>query len=309
MILLLKPGRVPAQHWIDAFAAKMPELEVRLWPDVGDRAEVDVLFTVRIAEGEVARFPNLKFVALIAAGADRLLADPDIPPHLPIVRSINPEMALTMKAWVVYQVVRHHREMARYEADQAAHRWNRLAVVPPREVRIGVMGLGVLGGAAARALLDFGFDVAGWSRRGGSIEGIEDFIGPDGLRPFLTRSDILVSILPFTKDTEGVLDADAFAALPKGAYVINCGRGELVVEEDLKAALDSGHLLGAALDVFRTEPLPDDHPFWEHPLITMTPHNASTGSAWHAVDVVIENIRRCQAGEPLIATVDRAAGY
>lgn len=309
MILVVKPGRLPVEHWLEAFAAKMPELEVRVWPDVGDRAEVDVLFTVRIAKGEVARFPNLKFVSLIAAGADRLLADPDIPGHLPIVRAVNPEMALTMKAWVVYQVVRHHREMARYEADQAAHRWNRLAVVPPRKVRIGIMGLGVLGGAAARALVDFGFDVAGWTRRGRGIEGIEDFIGLDGLRPFLARSDILVSILPFTTDTDGVLDADAFAALPKGAYVINCGRGELVVEDDLKMALDSGHLSGAALDVFRQEPLPPDHPFWAHPLITITPHNASTGSAWYAVDVVIENIRRLEAGQPLVATVDREAGY
>lgn len=309
MILVVKPGRLPAEHWIEAFAAKMPELEVRVWPDVGARAEVDVLFTVRIAKGEVARFPNLKFVSLIAAGADRLLADPNIPPHLPIVRAVNPEMALTMKAWVVYQVVRHHRQMARYEADQAAHRWNRQPVVPPRKVRIGVMGLGVLGGAAARALLDFGFDVAGWSRRGRRIEGIEDFTGPEGLRPFLARSDILVCILPFTKETEGVLGADSFAALPKGAYVINCGRGELIVEDELKAALDSGHLSGAALDVFRVEPLPPDHPFWAHPLITITPHNASTGSAWHAVDVVIENIRRLEAGQPLIATVDRDAGY
>jgi glyoxylate/hydroxypyruvate reductase A len=309
MILVLKPGRLPAQHWLDAFATKMPELEVRVWPDVGDRAEVDVLLTVRIAKGEVARFPNLKFIALIAAGADRLLEDPDIPPHLPIVRAVNPEMALTMKAWVVYQVVRYHREMAQYEADQAAHRWNRRAVAPPREVRIGVMGLGVLGGEAARALVDFGFDVAGWSRRGRGMEGIEDFIGPDGLRPFLARSDILVSILPFTKDTEGLLDADAFAALPKGAYVISCGRGELIVEDDLKAALDQGHLSGAALDVFREEPLPPDHPFWAHPLVTITPHNASTGSAWHAVDVVIENIRRMKAGENLIATVDCEAGY
>jgi len=169
--------------------------------------------------------------------------------------------------------------------------------------------LGVLGGAAARALVDFGFDVAGWSRRGGKIEGIEDFTGPEGLRPFLARSDILVCILPFTKETEGVLGADAFATLPKRAYVINCGRGELVVEDDLAAALDQGHLSGAALDVFRQEPLPSDHPFWEHPLITITPHNASTGSAWHAVDVVIENLRRQAAGRSLTATVDRDAGY
>ncbi|HSR56528.1 MAG TPA: glyoxylate/hydroxypyruvate reductase A, partial [Alphaproteobacteria bacterium] len=213
------------------------------------------------------------------------------------------------KAWVVYQVVRHHREMPAYEADQKAHRWNRRRVVPPRLVRVGVMGLGQLGGATARALVDFGYDVAGWSRRGRGLEGVEDFIGPEGLEPFLARSDVLIGILPFTKATESLLDARAFATLPKGAYFINCGRGELVVEDDLLAALDSGHLSGAALDVFREEPLPPDHRIWDHPRITVTPHNASTSSAWGAVDIVIENIRRFEAGEPPRAVVDREAGY
>ncbi|MDX1486119.1 MAG: glyoxylate/hydroxypyruvate reductase A [Alphaproteobacteria bacterium] len=309
MILALKTGRLPASHWLEAFAAKMPELEVRVWPECGDRAEVDVLFTTRIPEGEVRTFPNLKFVALVAAGADRFLADPDIPEHLPIVRAFNPEQPLTMKAWIAYQVIRHHREMPQYEADQRAHRWDRRAVTPPREVRIGIMGLGQLGGAAARTLVDLGYDVAGWTRTGRGIEGVEDFIGGDALKPFLARSDILIGVLPFTKATDGLLDADAFAALPRGAFIINSGRGELIVEDDLIAALDQGHLSGAALDVFRTEPLPPDHPFWDHPKIAVTPHNSSTSSAWHAVDIVIENIRRLEAGEPLVATIDRDAGY
>lgn len=309
LILALKTGRLPPSDWIEAFAAKMPELEVRFWPDCGDRSEVDVLFTTRIPRGEVATFPNLKFVVLLAAGADRFLADPDIPAELPIVRAFNAEMALTMKAWVVYQVIRHHREMPQYEADQRAHRWDRRRVVPPRCVRVGVMGLGQLGGAAARALVDLGYDVAGWSRGGRGIEGVEDFIGPAGLTRFLARSDILIAILPFTTETEGLLDSRAFTALPEGAFFINCGRGELVIEADLLAAVDSGHLSGAALDVFRTEPLPPDHPFWDHPKVAVTPHNASTASAWDAVDIVIENIRRYQAGEPLLATVDREAGY
>lgn len=309
MILALKSGRLPASDWIEAFAAKMPELEVRVWPDCGDRSEVDVLFTTRIPKGDILTFPNLKFVALVAAGADRFLSDPDIPAHLPIVRAFNQEQALTMKAWVVYQVIRHHREMPQYEADQKAHVWDRRAVLQPRFVRVGVMGLGQLGGAAARSLVDLGYDVAGWSRGGRGIDGVEDFVGPDGLKPFLSRSDILIGILPFTKETNGLLDRQAFAALPKGAFVINCGRGELIVEDDLLAALDSGHLSGAALDVFREEPLPADHVFWDHPKITLTPHNSSTSSAWGAVDIVVENIRRIQAGEPLRATIDRDAGY
>lgn len=309
MIVALKPGRLPASDYIAAFAAKMPGLEVRVWPELGDRAEVDVLFTTRIPPGEVSSFPNLKFVALVAAGADRFLSDPDIPPDLPIVRACNPEQARTMAGWVVYQVVRHHREMAAYEADQAARRWDRRPVVQPRDVRVSIMGLGELGGAAARALRDLGYDVAGWSRGGRGIEGVTDFVGPGGFGPMLARSDILIGILPYTRETDGLLDARAFAALPEGAFVMNCGRGELIVEADLLAAIESGHLSGAALDVFREEPLPSDHPFWDHPRIAVTPHNASTGSAWGAVDIVIENIRRSQAGEPLLATVDRERGY
>ncbi len=309
MILALKSGRLPAADWLAAFAAKMPELEVRVWPDVGDRAEIDVLLTTRIPKGEAARFPNLKFVALIAAGADRFLADPTVPPDLPIVRAVNSEQALTMKAWIVYQVLRHHREFPQYEADQKAHRWDRRPVVQPGTVRIGLMGLGQLGGAAARSLVDLGYDVAGWTRAGRGIDGVEDFIGAGEFERFLARSDILIGILPFTTETDSLLDARAFAALPEGAYVINCGRGELVVEADLLAALDKGHLSGAALDVFREEPLPPGHPFWDHPKITLTPHNSATASAWNAVDSVIENIRRCQAGEPFVNLVDRAAGY
>lgn len=309
MILVLKAGREPVADWLAAFAAKMPELEVRIWPDVGDRAEVDVLFTTRIAEGEVARFPNLRFVTLIAAGADRLLADPGIPASLPIVRSVNPQRATTMAAWVLYHVIRHHRDFAAHEADQADGRWQLREYLPPGRVRIGVMGLGDLGGAVARALVGLGYGVAGWSRRPRNIAGVEGFAGPRRFARFLARSDILVAILPFTPDTDGLLDARALAALPRGAYVINSGRGELIVEQDLLAAIGSGHLSGAALDVFRVEPLPADHAFWAHPKITMTPHNSCMASAWHSVDVVIENIRRLEAGQPLAATIDRAAGY
>jgi glyoxylate/hydroxypyruvate reductase A len=298
MILALKPGRLAASDYITAFAAKMPGLEVRVWPELGDRAEVDVLFTTRIPRGELSSFPNLKFVALVAAGADRFLSDPEIPRDLPIVRAFNPEQARTMTGWVVYQVIRHHREMAAYEADQAARRWDRRPVVQPGEVRVSVMGLGELGGAAAREL-----------RGGRGIEGVTDFVGPGGFGPMLARSDILIGILPYTRETDGLLDTRAFAALPEGALVINCGRGELIVEADLLAAIDSGHLSGAALDVFREEPLPPEHPFWDHPRIALTPHNASTGTAWGAVDIVIENIRRSQAGRPFLATVDRERGY
>ena len=309
MILVLKPGREPVADWLAAFAAKMPELEVRTWPDVGDRAEVDVLFTTRIAEGEVARFPNLKFVALIAAGADRLLADPGIPADLPIVRSVNPQRATTMAAWVLYHVIRHHRDFAAHEADQAEGHWRLREFPAPERVRIGVMGLGDLGGAVARALVGLGYGVAGWSRARKNITGVENFVGPGDMKKFLARSDILVSLLPFSSDSDGLLDARAFAALPRGAYVINSGRGELIVEDDLLAAIGSGHLSGAALDVFRIEPLPADHPFWAHPKVAMTPHNSCMASAWYSVDVVIENIRRLEAGQPLTATIDRAAGY
>ncbi len=171
------------------------------------------------------------------------------------------------------------------------------------------MGLGVLGGDAARALIPFGFDLAGWSRGPKEFPGVTSFHGPEGLIPFLQRSDILVCLLPLTAETKGILNAGTLAALPRGAALISAGRGPQVVEADLSAALATGQIGGASLDVFDTEPLPPESPFWGHPRVLVTPHVASMTIAESACQAVIENIRRHRAGQPLRHEVDLAQGY
>lgn len=309
MALLIKPGRDAAENWVEALGAALPDLDVRVWPEVENRAEIEYIIMSRIDEGEIATFPNLRFIATTNVGVDRLLADPALPPDVPVVRSVNAERTALMTGFILYNVIRHHRRHALHEANQRAHNWEMLKYPPPGEVGVGMMGLGVLSGAAARALAGLMYDVAAWTRTPKDEPGIANFVGPEQLAPFLARSDILVSILPQTTATNGLLNADTLALLPEGAYVINAGRGSLLDEEALLAAIDSGHLSGAALDVYAQEPLPADHPFWEHPRITMTPHDSCAGRARFSAEIVVENIRRDREGRPLIHTVDREAGY
>ncbi len=309
MALLIKPSRDPAEKWMRAIAEELPDLDMRVWPDAGNREEVEFIIANSLPEGEFATFPNLKFVASTSAGVDRLLTDPDFPVHVPIIRSINTQRTATMCAWVCYHAIRHHRHFDRYRENQAARVWDPLAYPPPDEVGLGVMGLGTLGGSAARMLKGFMFDVAGWSRTPKTIPGMETFAGAEEFKPFLGRSHILVSILPGTPETENLLNRETLALLPEGAYIINCGRGTLIDDEALVEAIDGGHIAGAALDVFRTEPLPEDHPFWSHPKVTLTPHYSSNGAARHGVGVVVANIRHARAGEPFEDVVDKALGY
>ena len=309
MALLIKPGRDPAENWAKAIAAEVPDLDIRLWPDAGDRDEVEFLVMGNLPPGELASFKNLKFIAMTKAGVDEILRDPDLPDGVPIVRSANTGRAATMAAWATYHVIRHHRHFDQYRENQGRQTWARLDYRSPEEFRVGLMGIGNLGGKIARTLAGLNYAVAGWSRSPKDMAGVESFAGPDALEPFLKRSDIVISILPSTPATDDILNAETLALLPQGAYVINVGRGNAVDEDALLAAIDSGHLAGAALDVYKVEPLPDGHRFWSHPKITMTPHYSCNGRAVHGAGIVIENIRRVRAGEAIIGTVDREAGY
>jgi glyoxylate/hydroxypyruvate reductase A len=309
MALLLKAGREPVESWIEAFGKVLPDLEVRVWPDCGDRKDIEFALVSRMPHGELQTFPNLRFVATMSVGLEHLFEDPHLPDHVPLIRSVNPQRAATMAEYVMMHVLRYHRRLPEYEAQQRKRQWKRLPQQLASEVRIGIMGLGTLGSTVAEKARLFGFDVAGWTRTPHRHEGIANFVGADALHPFLARSDMLVCLLPLTVETENVINARTLAALPRGAYLINAARGEHVVDADLLAALDSGHLAGATLDPFRDEPLPDDHPFWTHEKITVTPHSACVAPPSHGVLVIAENIRRLREGQPLVHVVDRAAGY
>lgn len=306
-LMFLSPDD-PAEQWRAELQARIPGLEVRIWPEVGDPAEIELALIWRPPPGELARFPNLRAILSLGAGIDGLLADSTLP-DLPLARMVDPSLTRTMTEYVLLAVLRHHRELDRFERAQRAGEW--AYAFPPQaaERRIGILGQGVLGQDAARCLAGHGFPVAGWSRTPKDLPGTQSFAGADQLQPFLARTDILVCLLPLTKDTAGILNASTFAALAAGAYVINVARGAHLIEADLIAALDSGHLAGATLDVFAEEPLPPENPLWRHPRVLITPHVASYSVPATGADGVVANIRRALAGEPLLHQVDRLRGY
>lgn len=287
----------------------MPDLDFRDWDEPGDVADIEFAMVWQPPRGVLRSFPNLKVIFSLGAGVDHLFSDPELPEGVPVVRMIEPELTRGMTEYVVLHVLRHHRRQRDMEANQRSGEWIQVITPTAPARRVGIMGLGELGATAAKALAALEFDVAGWSRTGKNIPGVDSFHGADGFAPFLARSEILVCLLPLTPDTETILNADLFAKLPTGASLINAARGGHQVEDDILTALDSGRLSEVTLDVFRTEPLPAGHPFWDHPKVTITPHNASVTDPDSAARQVVENIHRFRRGEALPNIVDPKAGY
>jgi glyoxylate/hydroxypyruvate reductase A len=251
-------------------------------------------------------YSRAKAVLSLWAGVEKITGNPTL--KIPLARMVDPGMTMGMIEWVCGHVLRHHLGMDRHILGQDGE-W--LSGYPPlaSDRRVTVLGLGELGGAVARALAQFGFAVTGWSRSAKELPGIDTLHGDTGLTEALRRADILVLLLPLTAATENLLSADRLAQMPKGAFIVNPGRGPLIDDDALLAALDSGQIAHATLDVFRVEPLPRRHPFWAHPGVTVTPHIASETRAKTASRVIAENIRRGEAGEAFLHLVDRAAGY
>lgn len=298
-----------ATEWRAALAAADPGLEVRVYPDIGDPAEVDAALVWTPPAEVMAACTNLRVVSILGAGADAAIGAPWLPEGVPVVRIVDAGMQRMMVSYVVHAVLAHHREAPRVTRARREKRWEYVHPRDPAERRVGLMGLGNLGAAAARALADLGFTVSGWSRSPKSIDGIACYSGEAGLAAFLAGCDVLVVLLPLTPETRGLLGAEAFARLPKGAYLVNAGRGALVDEAALAAAVASGHLSGACLDVAVEEPLPAGHPFWDIEAIMITPHHASVPNPATAAPQVAENVRRAVEGRPLLNLVDPARGY
>lgn len=295
--------------WRDALAVSCPGEEIRCWPDMGDAADIDIAVLGPPRPGVLKALTGLKLAVSLRAGVDDLITDPDLDPTVPICRAQEQGGDTMIDEYTLLHVLRHHRHMPDFIAANATGDWINPGVTVPGERRVGFMGLGVIGLSAARRIRDNFFQVASWTRTPKSEPGIESFHGADQLEDFLARTDILVNLLAVTDETTGILNAHTLACLPQGASIINLGRGEVIIDEDLIAALDSGHINSATLDVFRTEPLPADHPFWAHPRITVMPHTARRPKAALIIPRVIENIRRFRAGEPLLQPVDRERGY
>jgi glyoxylate/hydroxypyruvate reductase A len=295
--------------WRKALEAGLGPVDFRTLDDLGNKGEIGIALAWKPPAGLIASFPNVRLIVSLGMGVDHLLADDRLPAGVPIVRIMDEGLVGQMSEYAIYWALRHHREIDKYAASQRARRWKPEEFVDTIDRRVGIMGLGTIGQDVAAKFAALGFPTAGWSRTPKMLPGIETFHGAAGLKSFLARTDILVDVLPLTRDTRGLLDAAAFAALPKGAYFINMARGGHVIDEALLAALDSGHLAGAALDVFNTEPLPEDHPYWTHPKVHVTPHIAGATNPRTASPGVIENIKRLRTGQPLIHTVDPHSGY
>ncbi len=309
MALLFLSSYDPADAWREALTAEMPDLDMRVWPDeVGDPGDIDVALVWKPPPKELQHFPNLRAILSLGAGIDALLEDETLP-DLPLARMVDPSLTRTMADYVLLAALRHHRQFDMFAREQ--HRSSWLFVLPKstEERTVGVLGLGVLGRAAALALMDRGFNVVGWSRTAKSVKGVKTYHGADKLSSFLGEANILVCLLPLTEETRGILNADLFAKLPKGAYVINVGRGDHLVRDDLIQALDNGQLAGATLDVFEEEPLPAISPLWLHERILVTPHVASYCMPKTAAKGVAENIRLARDGKPLKNLVNRKKGY
>ena len=309
MSLVFACQDVPPAPWIRALREELPELEVFVWPDHGEPAAVEFALIWGPWAGEMGRFPNLKAMISLGAGVDHILERQDRPKHVPIVRLVDPGLRTGMLEYLLYSILRHHRRMPEYEAQQKRRLWIERRQYLPSERRIGILGLGEIGTACAEVLARLGFDVIGWSRTKKEIHNVGCFYGREALGAFLGQSTILICLLPLTPETEGILDREAFAALPPGAYLVNVGRGGHVVEADLLAALESGHLAGATLDVFRTEPLPKEHPFWSHPNVTVTPHIAALTLPQTAAPAIADIVERARTGRPLLHVVDPERGY
>jgi len=299
-----------AETWRTAIQERLPGAEFDIWPDeIGDKASYDYAIAWKPPVGELATFPNLKAILSLGAGVDGILVDTELPASVPVVRMVDRCLTEGMSEYVLYWVIHYHRKMDVYMNWVSQGIWKRLRQIDTRERKVGFLGLGELGTDAATKVAALGFDVAGWSRSPKDVANVTSFHGEEGLKPFLARTEILIVLLPLTESTRGIVNADLLAALPKDACVINAARGPHLVDEDLIAAIDNGHIRAATLDVFHTEPLPADHPFWSHPKITVTPHMASLTVASSAADWMAENVKLIESGKPPLNRVDLKRGY
>lgn len=294
--------------WKSMIADALPELEVRLSPAIGDPTDIRFLAAWTLPPELIEALPNLEVLFSLGAGVDQLDLS-QVPERVTIVRLIEPNLADGMAEYVAMAVLALHRDLYAYADQQRAELWQPLPQVPARNRRIGIAGLGEMGRAALAALKPFGFSLSGWSRSPRDLAGVTCFHGAEGLQAFAAQADILVNLLPLTPETRGILGGELFAQMPRGAAIVSAGRGGHLDPEALIAALDSGQLSRAVLDVTPVEPLPAGDPLWTHPRIVVTPHVAAATDIEGSGKAVIANLRRHLAGEPMIGIVQRDRGY
>jgi glyoxylate/hydroxypyruvate reductase len=297
-----------AQAWRNNFADQLPDLDIRIFPEANDLEDIEYLAFIRPDFDIIPPLPNLKAMFSRSAGVEAFINHPKLP-KVPLGKIEPSGGDPMMTEYTVMHVLRLHRDMPGYAAAQANREWLRKPIVRPEQRRVGFLGLGLMAKAPALVLKQLGFPVSAWVRSPRQDEEIPIFHGADQLEPFLNQTDIAVCLLPLTKETEGIFCARTFAMMPRGAMVINIGRGGHVVDADLIAALDSGQLAYAALDALKPEPLPPESPLWLHPKITVMPHVARRPTVAQLVTEIAANIRSIEAGGGLLQQIDFATGY
>lgn len=300
--------------WVERFRARARKRDIRVWPDrIGDIKDIAYAAAWKPPHGLLKTLPNLQAVFSLGAGVDHLTGDPALP-DVPVARIVDRDLTHRMTEYVVMHTLMFHRKQRIYDEQQREKIWLEHEQAAAKDVAVGVMGLGELGLDAVSALQRIGFNVAGWSRTPKQIDGVQTFHGSDGLDAFLARTEILIALLPHTRETEGILNLELFEKLKYdgpagGAYLINAGRGKLQVDKDILTALDEEILAGAALDVFPTEPLPVKSALWDYPNVFISPHNAAVSDPKALVDNVLRQIENFEAGKPLENVIGRRAGY
>jgi glyoxylate/hydroxypyruvate reductase A len=297
-----------ATAWRDSFAEQLPDLAIRFWPDAGELRDIEYLAFMHPDFDQLPVFPNLKAMFSRAAGVESFIRHPRLP-KVPLGKVEPPDGDPMMTEYVVMHVLRLHRDMPAYQAAQANREWRRAPITRPEQRRVGFLGFGMMAKAPALVLKSLGFKVTAWVRSPRQAAEVPIFHGRDQLEPFLNQSDIAVCLLPLTGETEGIFCARTFAMMPRGAMLVNVGRGKHVVDGDLIAALDSGQLSYAALDALSPEPLPPESPLWLHPKVTVMPHVARRPTVAQLVTEMVANIRSLDAGGPLLQEVDITMGY
>ena len=309
MTLFLLGEFEDTQVWISAIKTHQPDLKIEVYPNFDNLADIDAVLVWMHPLGVIEKFSNLKVIISTGAGVDHILRDRNLPANIPIVRLVDKSLTSQMSEYIISAILHFHRQFADYKIQQNQQLWRGLSPRNTENCTVGILGLGVLGSDIAQKLNILGFSVRGWSRTPKILDNINCFSGETQLNLFLSECSVLVCLLPLTPETEGILNQNTFAALPQGAYLINVARGKHLVEEDLLTALTSGQLSGACLDVFPIEPLPENHPFWRHPQIIITPHIAAKTIPACVAPQIIAAIQKSQEGLQLNNQVDVSKGY
>lgn len=297
-----------AEVWRSSFKEHLPDLEIRLWPDAGNNADIEYTAFMRPDFDVLPAFPNLKAMFSRSAGVESFAGHPKFP-KVPLGKVEPPGGDPMMTEYVVMHALRLHRELPAYHAAQAKREWRKAQIKRPEQRRIGFLGYGAMAQAPAHILKSLGFPVSAWVRSPRPGAGIPIHVGHGELAAFLGQTDIAICLLPLTPETEGIFSARTFAMMPVGAMLVNLGRGKHVVDADLIAALDSGHVEHASLDVTSPEPLPESSPLWAHPKVTIMPHVARRPTVGQIVKEIAANVRNIRAGGGLLQQIDIVRGY